>query len=159
MEDYILYVSLALAFMSIILFFILNTRLGRMIKKYKFFMQSLGDKDVEQLMTYYLNELENLKTEVYDDVNGRLREIEKNLPDCVQNVGIIHYNAFENVGNEMSFSIAMLNERQDGFIFTGIYSREHSYVYTKEIRRGKPQKELSKEEVEALNRAMRKAYS
>jgi len=158
MEDYILYVSLALAFMSIVFIFILNYRLSKMIKKYKFFMQSLGDKDVEHLMTYYLNELEKLKDEVHDNMNERIKEIEENLPYCVQNVGIVHYNAFENVGNEMSFSIAMLNEKYDGFIFTGIYSREHSYVYTKEIKRGKPQKELSKEEVEALYKAMNKTH-
>ena len=57
----------------------------------------------------------------------------------------------------MSFSVAMLNEKLDGYILTGIYSREHSYVYTKEIKQGKPQRELSKEEVEALNRALKKS--
>lgn len=159
MEDYILYGSLALAFLAIIFFFILNFRLGKMIKKYNFFMQSLGDKDVEQLMTYYLNEMEKLKNTVHGNMNERIKEIEAKLPYCVQNVGIVNYNAFENVGNEMSFSIAALNDRQNGYILTGIYSREHSYVYTKEIRNGKPQKELSKEEVEALNRAMNKSYS
>ena len=157
MEDYILYCSLALAFLSIVFFFILNFRLGRMIKKYKFFMQGLGDKDVEKLMTYYLQELDNLKNEVHGNMHDRIKEMERNLPYCVQNVGIIHYNAFENVGNEMSFSVAMLNEKLDGYILTGIYSREHSYVYTKEIKQGKPQRELSKEEVEALNRALKKS--
>lgn len=157
MEDYILYCSLALAFLSIVFFFILNFRLGRMIKKYKFFMQGLGDKDVEKLMTYYLHELEILKNEVHGNMHERIKEMEQKLPYCVQNVGIIHYNAFENVGNEMSFSVAMLNEKLDGYILTGIYSREHSYVYTKEIKQGKPQRELSKEEVEALNRALKKS--
>jgi hypothetical protein len=156
MENYILYGSLALAFLSIVFFFILNMRLGKMIKKYNFFMQSLGDKDVENLMTYYLDEMEKLKNEVHGNMNDRLEEIEEKLPLCVQNVGIVHYNAFENVGNEMSFSVAMLNDKQNGYILTGIYSREHSYVYTKEIKHGKPQRELSREEVEVLNRAMNK---
>lgn len=159
MEDYILYGSLALAFLAVVLFFIFNIRLGRMIKKYKFFMQSLADKDVEQLMTSYLDEMEKLKNEVHGNIHERVKEIESKLPYCVQNVGIVNYNAFENVGNEMSFSVAMLNDRQNGYILTGIYSREHSYVYTKEIRNGKPQRELSKEEVEALNRAMNKVHS
>lgn len=157
MQDYILYVSLALAFLAIIFFFILNFRLGRMIRKYNYFMQGLGDKDVEKLMTYYLEEMEKLKSEVHGNLDGRITELEQKLPYCVQNVGIVHYNAFENVGNEMSFSAAMLNEKMNGFILTGIYSREHSYVYTKQIKNGKPQRELSREEVEALNRAMSKA--
>ncbi len=156
MEDYILYVALALAFLAIIFFFILNTRLNRMIKKYQFFMQSLGDKDVEKLMTSYLNEMEKLKKQVHGDMYERIKEIESKLPLCIQNVGIVHYNAFENVGNEMSFSAAMLDDNHDGYIITGIYSRDHSYVYTKDIQKGKPQREFSKEEMEAVNRALSK---
>jgi hypothetical protein len=89
-------------------------------------------------------------------MNDRIEEIERKLPECVQNVGIVHYNAFENVGNEMSFSVALLNERKNGFVITGIYSRENSYVYTKEIIKGKPQRELSREEIEAMNKALSK---
>ena len=156
MEEYILYVALALALLAIIFFFILNIRLNRMIRKYQFFMQSLGDKDVENLMTSYLNEMEKLKEQVHGDMHERIKEIESKLPLCIQNVGIVHYNAFDNVGNEMSFSAAMLDDNQDGYIITGIYSREHSYVYTKDIQKGKPQREFSKEEIEALNRALSK---
>jgi hypothetical protein len=156
MEEYILYVALALALLAIIFFFILNIRLNRMIRKYQFFMQSLGDKDVENLMTSYLNEMEKLKEQVHGDMHERIKEIETKLPFCIQNVGIVHYNAFDNVGNEMSFSAAMLDDNQDGYIITGIYSREHSYVYTKDIQKGKPQREFSKEEIEALNRALSK---
>lgn len=156
MEEYILYVALALALLAIIFFFILNIRLNRMIRKYQFFMQSLGDKDVENLMTSYLNEMEKLKEQVHGDMHERIKEIETKLPFCIQNVGIVHYNAFDNVGNEMSFSAAMLDDNQDGYIITGIYSREHSYVYTKDIQKGIPQREFSKEEIEALNRALSK---
>lgn len=154
--EYLLYGSLGLAFLAIIFFFILNIRLGRMIKKYNHFMHSLGDKDVENLMSSYLDEMEKLKNEIHGDMNDRIEEIERKLPQCVQNVGIVHYNAFENVGNEMSFSIALLNERKNGFVLTGIYSRENSYVYTKEIIKGKPQRELSREEHEAMNKALNK---
>jgi len=156
MEEYILYVALALALLAIIFFFILNIRLNRMIRKYQFFMQSLGDKDVENLMTSYLNEMEKLKKQVHGDMYERIKEIESKLPLCIQNVGIVHYNAFENVGNEMSFSAAMLDDNHDGYIITGIYSRDHSYVYTKDIQKGKPQREFSKEEMEAVNRALSK---
>ncbi|NLN64606.1 MAG: DUF4446 family protein [Clostridiaceae bacterium] len=154
MEEYIVYISLTLAFLAIIFFFILNVRLGRMIKKYNNFMKGLGDKDVENLMTYYRDEMEKLKKEVHGNYNSRITEIENKLPGCIRNIGITNYNAFEDVGNEMSFSVAFLNEKVNGFILTGIYSRAHSYVYTKEIINGKAKRELSKEERDALNKAL-----
>jgi len=127
-----------------------------MIKKYKRLMNGLGDKDVENLMTSYINDLDKLKREVHVNTNNRIEEIEKKIPHCIQHLGIVNYNAFENMGNDMSFSIAAMDERKNGFILTGIYSRDHSYVYSKEIRKGKPQRELSIEEVEALNKAQNK---
>ena len=49
-----------------------------------------------------------------------------------------------------------MDGRKNGFVISGIYSRDFSYVYSKEIRKGKPQRELSIEEVEAMNKAFDK---
>jgi hypothetical protein len=119
-------------------------------------MQGLGDKDVENLMTSYIDNLEKLKNDVHTGMNNRINELEKKLPECIQYFGMVNYNAFENVGHNMSFSIACLDESKDGFVLTGIYSRENSYVYAKEIKNGIPNKELSDEEREAINKALKK---
>jgi len=119
-------------------------------------MQGLGEKDVEKLMTLYLEKLENLKDDVYNGMNRRIEELEKKIPGCVQHVGMVNYNAFDNIGNNMSFSIALMDEKKDGFVLTGIYSRENSYVYAKEIKKGEPQKKLSSEELYAINKALDK---
>ena len=137
MEKYILYISLALSIGSIIFFFFLNYRQNKLIKKYNYFMKGLGDKDVENLMTSYLEDLDKLKNDVYKDMNNRIKVIERKLPKCVQHLAVVNYDAFENVGNEMSFSIAAMDEKKNGLIITGIYSRDNSYVYTKEINQGK----------------------
>lgn len=156
MEQYILYVSLALSVIAVILLLVTNIRLNRTIKKYKYFMQGLADKDVEKLMSLYLENLEKLENEVHNDVNKRIEYLENKLPGCLQHVGMVNYNAFDNVGNNMSFSVALMDERKDGFVVTGIYSRESSYVYAKEIKKGEPQRKLSSEEMEAINKALNK---
>lgn len=156
MEKYILYVSLILSVFSVVFLLILNTRLNRMIKKYRYFMQGLGDEDVEKLMSTYLEKLENLKNDVYNVMNRRIEELEKKLPGCLHHAGVVNYNAFDNVGNNMSFSIALLDGNKDGVVVSGIYTRENSYVYAKEIIKGEPQKKLSSEEIEAINKALHK---
>ena len=77
MEKYILYVSFGLSLLSVIFFLVLNVRLNRMIKKYNHFMQGLGDKDVENLMTSYIDNLEKLKNDVHTGMNNRINELEK----------------------------------------------------------------------------------
>jgi len=119
-------------------------------------MQGLGDEDVEKLMSTYLEKLENLKNDVYNVMNRRIEELEKKLPGCLQHAGVVNYNAFDNVGNNMSFSIALLDGNKDGVVVSGIYTRENSYVYAKEIIKGEPQKKLSSEEIEAINKALHK---
>ncbi|HEY8422159.1 MAG TPA: DUF4446 family protein [Thermoclostridium sp.] len=154
MEKYILYISLTLSIISVIFFLIQNIRLNGIIRKYKYFMQGLGDNDVENLMISYLENLEKLRNDVHVVMDKRIKELERKIPDCLQHIGMVNYNAFENVGNNMSFSIAALDEKKDGFVITGIYSRENSYVYAKEIKKGEPQRKLSNEEVEAINKAL-----
>lgn len=153
---YILYIAFVLSFLAIVFFFILNIRLNRLARKYAAFMKGLSDKDVENMMITYLDELGKLKNEVHMNIITRVEQIEKKLPSCVQHVGMVNYNAFDNVANDMSFSIAALDGRKNGFVISGIYSRDHSYVYSKEIRKGKPKRELSIEEVEAMNKAFDK---
>jgi hypothetical protein len=123
MDEYILYITFVLAFLAIVFLLVQNFKLNGLIKKYNRFMHGLGENDVEKLMMTYLDELEELKTQLYSDTHRRLEEIEKKIQHCIQHVGIVNYNAFDNVGNDMSFSIAAMDEKKNGFILTGIYSR------------------------------------
>lgn len=125
-----------------------------MLKKYKMFLKGLSDKNIEDLMLSYSNELDGIKKELNGQIESRIANIEGKMPACLRNIGIVTYNAFENVGNNMSFSFAALDDNRDGIVLTGIYTRENSYVYAKEIIKGQPVKELSKEEKEALNKAL-----
>jgi len=154
----LLYIGAGLGALSFILVVIDHFRLNAAIKKYRQFMKGLSDKDVEDLMLSYTRELEHIHQKITDNIDKRLTAVEQKLPSCIRKVGMVTYNAFDNVGHNMSFSIAALDERQDGFVMTGIYSRENSYVYAKQVRNGQSvDKELSGEEKEALSKALSNA--
>lgn len=153
-----LYIGAGLGVLSFILVLINHFRLNAAIKKYRQFMKGLSDKDVEDLMLSYSQELEHINRKISDNIDKRLAVLEQKMPSCVRKFGMVTYNAFENVGNNMSFSIAALDDNHDGLVMTGIYSRENSYVYAKQIKNSQSvDKELSREEKEALNQALNKA--
>jgi hypothetical protein len=157
MLQYFIYAGAGLGALSFILLIILNFRLNGVMRRYHKLISGLTDKNIEDLMISYSQELGIIKRNISGSIEERLAVLEKKMPECLRKIGIVTYNAFENIGNNMSFSIAALDDREDGFILTGIYSRDHSYVYAKRINGGKPvDKELSKEERDALAKAVAK---
>ena len=69
-------------------------------------------------------------------------------------MGLIKYDAFSEMGGKLSFSLAMLDVKNNGFIINAMHTREGCYTYIKEIVEGNSIIVLSEEEQEALNRAM-----
>ena len=67
---------------------------------------------------------------------------------------MIRYNAFKDTGSDLSFALALLNDANDGIILNGIYSREMSNIYAKQVRNGKCNNKLSDEENKALEIAV-----
>lgn len=154
MNEYLVYGGLGLIALCFILLIIEHVRLSGMIKKYRSLIKGLSEKNVEDLMISYSEELDSVKKELEGHFELRLKDLERRMPSTLRNVGMVTYNAFENMGNNMSFSMAALDDKKSGFVLTGIYTRENSYVYLKEVIAGQAQKELSKEEKEALSKAL-----
>jgi hypothetical protein len=80
----------------------------------------------------------------------RLDELEKIVKRDVHRVGFIRYNSFDDVGSDLSFTLAMLNDEGDGVVVTSIYSREETRTYGKAVRKFVPQQGASKEEQSAI---------
>lgn len=68
-------------------------------------------------------------------------------------MGIVRFNAFDDVTGAVSFSVALLNARNDGMILTSIYGRETCNTYIREVKRGECDINLLDEEQEALEKA------
>jgi hypothetical protein len=154
MEDKIIYTGAGLILLFLILIIIEHIRLSGMINKYRKLIKGISEKkNVEDLMLSYSEVLNKVKIDLEENIERRIKSLEEKMETSLRNVGIVRYNAFENVGNNMSFSLAAVDDNKDGFILTGIYTRENSYVYIKEIANGQSKKELSLQEKEALLRA------
>lgn len=152
------YIVLGLVIINIIfliLVIVLFTSLTSIEKKYRKFMRGVNNKNLEELVISYLDKIDEAKAisesvkDMYEDINSRVK-------GCIQKTSIIRYKAFEDVGSDLSFSIALLNDNNDGVIITGIYGRNESTTYAKPIDKGISRYDLSEEELHVLNDAMNK---
>ena len=71
-----------------------------------------------------------------------------------QKFGVVRYNAFNGMGGNLSFAIAMLDYTNSGFILNSVHSREGCYMYLKRVDMGQTEVLLGGEEREALEQAL-----
>lgn len=83
-----------------------------------------------------------------------IRTLFKKMESTYQKMGLVKYDAFNQMGGQLSFSLALLDENNNGFIINSVHSVEGCYSYTKEIKQGESSITLGKEEAEALAIAM-----
>lgn len=83
-----------------------------------------------------------------------IRSLYKQMETAYQKMGLVKYDAFNQMGGQLSFSLALLDENNNGFIINSVYSTEGCYSYTKEIKSGESSISLGTEEAEALAIAM-----
>lgn len=72
----------------------------------------------------------------------------------LQKIAVLKYNPFEETGGDQSFSLALLNGKLDGVVITSLHSRSGTRIYLKDIKSGKSELELSKEEGQVLKKAV-----
>ena len=132
---------------------ILHIRLGSLKKKYDFFMQGDNGASLERKLSVEVSEirdaakgLESLLTE-----QAAIRNTQSNT---IQKIGFIKYNAFENIGNDLSFALTLLDGNNNGICISSIYGRNESRIFSKPIVKGKSLVSPSQEELESLNEAL-----
>lgn len=87
-------------------------------------------------------------------LNARDQQQQIQIEGSVRRVGLLRYDAFEDVGGRLSFSCAMLDEHGTGVVLTSINGRQETRVYAKPVTEGASTYNLSAEEAEAIRQAM-----
>ena len=129
-------------------------QLQNLKKKYNKFM---GGKDVKSLEKQLekIFEDSNYILNISDENRKDIKNIKKESENSFNKIGIVKYDAFKQMGGKLSFSLALLNEINSGFIINSVHSSEGCYIYIKEIVAGLCDLDLSNEEKEALSQAMK----
>ncbi|WP_010298297.1 DUF4446 family protein [Clostridium senegalense] len=157
-NQYSAYITIALLVVLAVFFIVLIvtlSSLNRLEKKYRRLMRGSNNKNLEELILKYLDTIDEVKNN-----NNEIKEICKNTQaltnNCIQKFSIIRYKAFEDVGSDLSYSIALLDANNDGVLLTSIYGRNESTTYAKPIDKGISRYDLSEEEERALHEAINK---
>lgn len=152
--DYIVIGMAAVIIILIILLIVFITQMSKLKKRYRIFMRGKNAKSLEDTLIYRLDQIDELNQN--NATNERnINLIFSKLEGCFQRSGLVKYDAFNEMGGKLSFAYALLDEEKSGVIINSVHSREGSYTYIKEVIGGNPVHNLSNEEAEALETALK----
>lgn len=154
----IAYLFLILLIFIVVLFIIIilqMKKLNRLQKRLSKFMTGKDAKSLEKDIVGLYEDNKFLKINV-DKNKKDIRTLYKNMEHAFQKIGLIKYDAFQQMGGKLSFSLALLDENNNGFILNSVHSTEGCYTYTKEIKNGECAISLGEEEQQALDMAIGK---
>ena len=87
-------------------------------------------------------------------LENRLIGFKKDSLDNFSKWAVYKYNPYNDTGGDQSFSLAILNGKMDGMVMTSLHSRASTRIYLKDIKSGRSELELSKEEAKVLKEAL-----
>ena len=150
-------ILIVIMFLMIIVLFLLimnvNLKYGRLKASYNSFMKGKDGRTLEDSIFERFDELDEIASIAVKNRQD-IKKINEEMLSNFQKVGILKYNAFQEMGGKLSFALTLLDGNNTGYIINSMHSREGCYNYIKEIVKGESYVELSEEEAESLERAI-----
>lgn len=150
---YIFIILFIMQVVLIVLLVILYDNYKRLQKSYSVFMKGKNGKDLERSIFRKFKKLDKI-AKLVNENEEQVKILSKQITGHYQKVGIVKYDAFHEMGGNLSFVLTMLDGNNSGWIFNAMHSREGCYTYIKEVVKGETYIELSEEEQECLEKAI-----
>lgn len=105
-------------------------------------------ENIEEALVIFKNLEDEIKK-----LSVRLEKFEKAEPCFFQKLGLVRFNPFKEMGGDQSFSLALLDKENSGFIITSLNSRQGNRIFAKPLDKGSSSYQLSEEEKQAIEQA------
>ena len=144
--------GLAVSLVLAVLLFVVARRLAALRREHA---QAFPDsaEDVVAVLSRHTEQLATVREDL-GTVHANTERLRDLLRSTTSRVGIVRYDAFEDMGGALSFSAALLEEHGSGLVLSAINGRSETRSYGKPIVRGESEHHLSHEEVAAIDAAI-----
>lgn len=156
-NQYLAVISLVLGFLVIALLFwnlLLSIKLKKITKRFNRFMRGASMTNLEQIIDKYINEIEEMNLNITKNTEG-IKFLTEKTSSYKGRVELVRYNAFGEEGNDLSYSVAFIDDHQNGVVLTSIYNRGESNTYAKPVVNGGSNYKLTQEEILVIEKALK----
>lgn len=154
MRDYIYLIIIAVMFLVFLfLHFKQNRKITRLLNRYEKFMKGKNAENLASAIEENFQQMERLEKS-YEKNEARFDSTVHSITSTFHKLGIVKYDAFKEMGGNLSFALCLLDDTNTGFILNTMHGRDSSYTYIKEIIKGEAYATLGEEERDALEKAI-----
>lgn len=132
---------------------VLGLQLRRMRRAYASALDPDRREDLFEAVQRQARDLEGLRDDL-GMVHGNTERLRELMRGAVSRVGVVRYDAFEDMGGALSFSAALLDEDSHGVVISAINGRSETRCYAKPVKAGTSEHNLSTEEQTAIEAAV-----
>ncbi|MBZ4687633.1 MAG: hypothetical protein PWQ96_25 [Clostridia bacterium] len=157
-ENYNVELVLGLIILNLLFLIVLSVQAvknKRMRDNYLQFMKNAEGQSLEEKIKKLIIEAES-NSVALSEIQKELDKFKNAMKQNLQRVGVVRYNAFSDMGSDLSYAVAILNEHGNGVVMSSVYGREDFRAYAKAVENGTSQYRLSEEEKKAIALAMGK---
>ncbi|WP_373230404.1 DUF4446 family protein [Cohnella sp.] len=157
-DEVVIAIAAGSGFLILVLFIwltVVTSKLSKLKVAHNKLIGDTGVGNMEEIMRVLHDRLNSID-HIQSNQGTRMEQHEKRLSSLKGRVSVHRFNAFSDSGSDLSFSVAFVNEEQDGVVITGIHGREQTFLYAKPIDKGQSAYMLSPEEKIAINQASQK---
>ena len=151
-SDAVVGALLVLSLVLLAAFLAVLSKVARLTRLYNRLTRGTSGGNVEEILHAYMGKV--------DEVTARMEALERRVEalgdsqlHCLQRIGLVRFDAFDDVGGEQSFAVVALDAQRSGVALSSVFSRTDVRVYAKAIRNGQPSHPLTREEEQAMRQA------
>ncbi len=152
--DILVLILIGVIVVLVIIMAIMGERTRNIRLKYDEYMKGGSGQSLEKQIHSRLDSINRIERQGSDNA-AVMDALRRSYEKTYQKIGMVKYDAFDEMGGKLSFTLALLNKKNSGFILNAVHSREGCYTYMKEVINGNAVVLLGDEEKEALAIALR----
>jgi uncharacterized protein with GYD domain len=123
--EYVIIALTVLIFIALIVFININVKLAQLNRRYKKMMEGVDGTNLENILFQHIDTVKDATARVAA-LEQECKHMDVRLQNCIQKMGVVRFNAFEDTGSDLSFAVALLDSHDNGVILSSIYSRSES---------------------------------
>lgn len=127
----------------------LYRRLAGQFRRYRALVEKAGPQGLGDALAACARMVDTVDGRI-GEIRRRQRELERELRTCVRTPGVVRFNAFDDVGSDLSYACALLDAKGDGVVLSGLFGRYEARTYAKPVKEGDSPYHLTDEEKDAI---------